>query len=41
MTQEELKEQIDDGVKFSCYVDEDEIVGVMGIQAKSDVDVCS
>jgi len=37
MTREELRSQIEDGVRFSCYVDNDEIVGVMGIQDKSDV----
>jgi N-acetylglutamate synthase-like GNAT family acetyltransferase len=39
MTKEELKAQIDDGVRFSCYVDNNEIIGVMGIQDKSDVDL--
>ena len=37
MSKEELKAQIDDGVRFSCCVDNDEIVGVMGIQDKTDV----
>lgn len=37
MTREELKAQIEDGVSFSCYVDGDEIVGVMGVQDKTDV----
>lgn len=37
MTREELKAQIEDGVDFSCYVDGDEIIGVMGIQDKGDV----
>jgi len=37
MTREELKAQIEDGVSFSCYVDGDEIIGVMGIQDKGDV----
>lgn len=37
MTKEELKGQIEDGVRFSCYVDNDKIVGVMGIQDKTDV----
>jgi N-acetylglutamate synthase-like GNAT family acetyltransferase len=37
MTKEELKGQIEDGVKFSCYVHNDEIVGVMGVQDKTDV----
>ncbi len=39
MTQEELKAQISDGVRFSCYVDNNEIVGVMGIQDKTDVEL--
>ena len=37
MTREELQAQIEDGVSFSCYVDGDEIVGVMGVQDKGDV----
>lgn len=37
MTGEELRAQIEDGVRFSCYVDGDEIVGVMGIQDRADV----
>jgi N-acetylglutamate synthase-like GNAT family acetyltransferase len=37
MTREELQAQIEDGVQFSCYVDNNEIVGVMGIQDKADV----
>jgi len=37
MDKEELQSQIDDGVQFSCYVDNDEIIGVMGIQDKSEV----
>src|SRR5205085_8642041 len=39
MTREELQAQIEDGVRFSCYVDNDEIVGVMGIQAKAEVEL--
>ncbi|HZS08041.1 MAG TPA: GNAT family N-acetyltransferase [Blastocatellia bacterium] len=39
MTREELQEQIEDGVRFSCYVDDDEIIGVMGIQDKADVEL--
>lgn len=39
MTREELKAQIDDGVRFFCYVDNDEVVGVMGIQDKTDVEL--
>ena len=37
MSEEELQAQIDDGVKFWCYVDGDQIIGVMGIQHKEDV----
>ena len=37
MTKEELRAQIEDGVRFSCYVDNQEIIGVMGIQEKADV----
>jgi N-acetylglutamate synthase-like GNAT family acetyltransferase len=37
MTKEELKKQIEDGVRFSCYLNENKIVGVMGIQDKKDV----
>jgi N-acetylglutamate synthase-like GNAT family acetyltransferase len=37
MSAEELKEQIENGVRFSCYMENDEIIGVMGIQDKSDV----
>jgi N-acetylglutamate synthase-like GNAT family acetyltransferase len=37
MYREELQSQIDDGVQFSCYVDNDEILGVMGIQDKPEV----
>jgi N-acetylglutamate synthase-like GNAT family acetyltransferase len=39
MTEEELKTQIEEGVRFSCYVDGNEILGVMGIQDKTDVDL--
>jgi N-acetylglutamate synthase-like GNAT family acetyltransferase len=39
MTKEELKVQIEDGVSFSCYVDNNEIIGVMGIQDKTDVEL--
>jgi N-acetylglutamate synthase-like GNAT family acetyltransferase len=39
MTKEELKAQIEDGVRFSCYVDNNEIIGVMGIQDKTDVEL--
>jgi N-acetylglutamate synthase-like GNAT family acetyltransferase len=37
MTGEELQAEIADGVRFSCYVDGDEIIGVMGVQDKADV----
>jgi len=39
MTKEELKREIDDGVRFSCYLDNDEIIGVMGIQDRGDVEL--
>jgi len=39
MTKAELQAQIDDGVRFSCYVDNNEIIGVMGIQNKTDVEL--
>ena len=39
MSKEELHKQIEDGVRFSCYVDDDELIGVMGIQDKSDVEL--
>jgi N-acetylglutamate synthase-like GNAT family acetyltransferase len=39
MQKEELQGQIDDGVTFSCCVDGNKIVGVMGIQDKRDVDL--
>ena len=39
MSREELRAQIEDGVRFSCYVDDDEILGVMGIQDKADVEL--
>ncbi|WP_165045778.1 GNAT family N-acetyltransferase [Dysgonomonas sp. ZJ709] len=37
MEMDELKEQIADGVAFCCYVENNEMVGVMGIQNKGDV----
>ena len=37
MTKEELKKQIEDGVRFSCYLENNEIIGVMGIQDRKDV----
>ena len=39
MTKEELQRQIEEGVKFSCYVDNNEIIGVMGIQDKTNVEL--
>ena len=39
MLKEELKAQIEEGVRFSCYVDNNEIIGVMGIQDKTDVEL--
>jgi N-acetylglutamate synthase-like GNAT family acetyltransferase len=39
MTKEELKTQIEDGVRFSCYVDDNKIIGVMGIQDKKEVNL--
>jgi len=39
MTKEELQAQIEDGVRFSCYVDNNEIIGVMGIQDKADLEL--
>jgi N-acetylglutamate synthase-like GNAT family acetyltransferase len=39
MTREELLVQIGEGVRFSCYVDNEKIVGVMGIQDKDDVNL--
>jgi N-acetylglutamate synthase-like GNAT family acetyltransferase len=37
MTEEELQKQIDEGVQFWCYKSNSIIMGVMGIQYKSDV----
>jgi N-acetylglutamate synthase-like GNAT family acetyltransferase len=37
MPEQELQEQLEDGIEFWCYKQNDEIVGVMGIQEKSDV----
>ena len=37
MRAEELKGQIEDGVQFWCYVEGDVMLGVMGIQDKTDV----
>ena len=37
MSDTELREQIAEGVVFSCYTDNDYIIGVMGIQDKDEV----
>jgi GNAT superfamily N-acetyltransferase len=37
MSVEELQGQIDGGVEFWCYLEDDTLVGVMGIQDKGDV----
>jgi len=37
MSEQELQNQIDEGVQFWCYHDRDKIIGVMGIQDKTDV----
>jgi N-acetylglutamate synthase-like GNAT family acetyltransferase len=37
MTRTELREQIDGGVKFSCFYENDKVIGVMGIQDKAEV----
>lgn len=37
MTRQELTEQIEDGIQFWCYEEEDTVTGVMGIQPKGDV----
>ena len=37
MSEKELQTQIEEGIKFWCYVDKDNIVGVMGFQEKPDV----
>jgi N-acetylglutamate synthase-like GNAT family acetyltransferase len=39
MPQAELEAQIADGVRFNCYLENDEIVGVMGIQDKGEVNL--
>ena len=39
MPQAELEEQIADGVNFTCYIEDGEIVGVMGIQDKGAVNL--
>lgn len=37
MPEEELRNQIQDGVEFWCYANNEQILGVMGIQEKEDV----
>ena len=37
MSKEELQKQMDEGVQFWCYTEDEEIIGVMGIQFKEDV----
>lgn len=37
MSETELQDQIDDGVKFWCYVENELIIGVMGLQDKGEV----
>jgi N-acetylglutamate synthase-like GNAT family acetyltransferase len=39
MPKEELKTQLEDGVRFSCYLEDNQIIGVMGIQDKTDVNL--
>jgi len=39
MEMEELKEQIKDGVVFYCFEERNEVIGVMGIQDKQDVNL--
>jgi len=39
MSKEALKTQIEEGVKFSCYIDDNKIAGIMGIQDKKDVNL--
>jgi N-acetylglutamate synthase-like GNAT family acetyltransferase len=39
MPQTELEGQIADGVRFTCFLENDEIVGVMGIQDKGEVNL--
>jgi len=39
MLKTELIEQINDGVVFYCYCENDQIIGVMGIQDKKDVNL--
>ncbi len=37
MARTELRHQIDDGVRFFCYSEDDRILGVMGVQDKNEV----
>jgi N-acetylglutamate synthase-like GNAT family acetyltransferase len=37
MSMDELEKQITEGIEFYCYVDGDEIIGVMGIQKRGEV----
>jgi len=37
MSEEDLQTQINDGVKFWCYTENENIIGVMGIQEKDEV----
>jgi N-acetylglutamate synthase-like GNAT family acetyltransferase len=37
MSKEELQQQISEGVEFWCYQEEEQILGVMGIQFKGEV----
>jgi len=37
MSEEELQAQITDGVQFWCYLEDEKMIGVMGIQDKVDV----
>ncbi len=39
MTKAELQGQLADGVRFFCYVDKNQVIGVMGIQDKADVEL--
>jgi len=39
MTKAELQGQLADGVRFFCYVDKNQVIGVMGIQDKEDVEL--
>lgn len=39
MTKEELQSEIDNDIQFYCYLDNKDIIGVMGIQNRGDVDL--